>query len=68
MGIKPSDTQIAVIPLSHSYGLGVLLMPLLLQATAIVVRDSFVPPQLARMRSDSGRGSFPACRSCFSTS
>jgi acyl-CoA synthetase (AMP-forming)/AMP-acid ligase II len=46
MGIQPSDTQIAVIPLSHSYGLGVLLMPLLLQATAIVVRDSFVPPQL----------------------
>src|SRR6185295_11444403 len=47
MGIQPSDTQIAVIPLSHSYGLGVLLMPLLLQATAIVVRDAFVPPQLA---------------------
>jgi acyl-CoA synthetase (AMP-forming)/AMP-acid ligase II len=46
MGIQPSDTQIAVIPLSHSYGLGVLLMPLLLQGTAIVVRDSFVPPQL----------------------
>ena len=46
MGIQPSDTQIAVIPLSHSYGLGVLLMPLLLQATAIVLRDSFVPPQL----------------------
>src|SRR6185295_8831290 len=46
MGIRPSDTQIAVIPLSHSYGLGVVLMPLLLQATAIVIRDSFVPPQL----------------------
>jgi acyl-CoA synthetase (AMP-forming)/AMP-acid ligase II len=46
MGITPSDTQMAVIPLSHSYGLGVLLMPLLLQATAIVVRDAFVPPQL----------------------
>jgi len=45
MGIQPSDTQIAVIPLSHSYGLGVLMMPLLLQGTAIVVRDSFVPPQ-----------------------
>ena len=47
MGIRPSDTQIAVIPLSHAYGLGVVLMPLLLQATAIVLRDSFVPPQLA---------------------
>jgi acyl-CoA synthetase (AMP-forming)/AMP-acid ligase II len=46
MDILPSDTQLAVIPLSHSYGLGVLLMPLLLQGTAIVLRDSFVPPQL----------------------
>src|SRR6185295_20022546 len=46
MGIQPSDTQIAVIPLSHSYGLGVLLMPLLLQGTALVLRDTFVPHQL----------------------
>jgi long-chain acyl-CoA synthetase len=46
MGIQPSDTQIAVIPLSHSYGLGVVLMPMLLQGTAIVLRDAFVPPQL----------------------
>jgi long-chain acyl-CoA synthetase len=46
MAIQPSDTQLAVIPLSHSYGLGVVLMPMLLQGTAIVLRDSFVPPQL----------------------
>ncbi len=46
MGIRPSDTQLAVIPFSHSYGLGVVLMPLLLQGTAIVLRDAFVPPQL----------------------
>jgi len=46
MGIEARDTQIAVIPLSHSYGLGVLLMPLLLQGTAIVLRESFVPHQL----------------------
>lgn len=46
MGIQPSDTQLAVIPLSHSYGLGVVLMPLFLQGTAIVLRDAFVPPEL----------------------
>lgn len=46
MGIYPTDTQVAVIPLSHSYGFGNLLMPLLLQGTAIVLRDSFVPQQL----------------------
>lgn len=43
MGIAEDDTQLAVIPLSHSYGFGNLVMPLLLQGTAIVLRDSFVP-------------------------
>ena len=43
MGICPSDTQIAVIPLSHAYGLGNLVLPLLCQGTAIVLRESFVP-------------------------
>ena len=46
MGIAASDTQLAVIPLSHSYGFGNLVMPLLLQGTAMVLRDSFVPSQL----------------------
>jgi acyl-CoA synthetase (AMP-forming)/AMP-acid ligase II len=32
--------------LSHSYGLGVLVMPLLLQGTSLVLRDTFVPHQL----------------------
>jgi acyl-CoA synthetase (AMP-forming)/AMP-acid ligase II len=59
MGIQPSDTQMAVIPLSHSYGLGVLLMPLLLQATAIVVRDAFVPPQLPADAQQFGARVFP---------
>jgi acyl-CoA synthetase (AMP-forming)/AMP-acid ligase II len=47
MGIGPADTQLAAIPLSHSYGLGVLVMPLLLQGTPLVLRESFVPQQLA---------------------
>ena len=43
MGIRPDDTQIGVIPLSHAYGIGNLILPLLLQGTAIVVRDGFYP-------------------------
>ncbi len=43
MDIRPDDTQIAVIPLSHSYGLGNLVLPLIAQGTAFVLRDSFVP-------------------------
>jgi len=46
MGIRPDDTQIAAIPVSHSYGLGNLMLPLLMQGTAFVLRDSFVPHQL----------------------
>jgi long-chain acyl-CoA synthetase len=45
MGIRPQDTQMAVIPLSHAYGLSVVLMPLLLQGTAIVLRETFIPEQ-----------------------
>jgi len=46
MGIGPEDCQIAAIPLSHAYGLGNLLMPLLLQGTPLVLRDAFIPQQL----------------------
>jgi acyl-CoA synthetase (AMP-forming)/AMP-acid ligase II len=43
MGITPADTQIAVIPLSHAYGFGNLVLPLLLQGSAIVLRNTFIP-------------------------
>lgn len=46
MGITAADVQLAAIPLSHAYGFGNLLMPLLLQGTPIVLRESFVPQQL----------------------
>ena len=46
MQIAPGDTQLGVIPMSHAYGFSVVLMPLLLQGTAVVLRDSFVPHQL----------------------
>ena len=46
MGIRPNDCQIAILPLSHAYGLGNLAIPALIQGTAIVLRDAFVPQQL----------------------
>jgi long-chain acyl-CoA synthetase len=54
MGVRADDVQLAVIPLSHSYGLNCLLTPLLLQGTAMVLRDSFVPQQLPADASRSG--------------
>jgi long-chain acyl-CoA synthetase len=52
MGIGYEDTQIAVIPLSHAYGLSVLLLPLIYLGTPMLLRESFVPqllPADARM-------------------
>jgi long-chain acyl-CoA synthetase len=46
MEIRPEDVQIVAIPLSHSYGLGAILLPLFLQGTRVVVRETFVPQQV----------------------
>ena len=43
MDVGPDDCQMAAIPLSHAYGIGNLVVPLLIQGTAIVLRESFVP-------------------------
>jgi acyl-CoA synthetase (AMP-forming)/AMP-acid ligase II len=59
MGIRPDDTQIAAIPVSHSYGLGNLMLPLLMQGTAFVLRESFVPHQLADDARRAGVRVFP---------
>jgi long-chain acyl-CoA synthetase len=47
MGIAPDDVQLGAIPLSHSYGIGNLVLPLLMQGTGLVLRNSFVPHQVA---------------------
>jgi long-chain acyl-CoA synthetase len=46
MGVAATDVQIAAIPLSHAYGIGNLLVPLLLRGTPIIMRDGFVPQRL----------------------
>jgi acyl-coenzyme A synthetase/AMP-(fatty) acid ligase len=46
MGIRAGDLNLAVIPLGHSYGLGNLVMPLILQGTAMVCAGDYVPRQL----------------------
>jgi acyl-coenzyme A synthetase/AMP-(fatty) acid ligase len=52
MGIRPGDTNLAAIPLGYSYGLGNLVLPLLLQGTRIVFGSSPLPHAIA---SDAGR-------------
>jgi acyl-coenzyme A synthetase/AMP-(fatty) acid ligase len=46
MGIRPGDRNLAAIPLGHSYGLGNLVMPLVLQGTALVTAAGYLPRQL----------------------
>lgn len=59
MDVRPHDIQIAAIPLSHAYGFGNLLVPLLLQGTAIVMREAFVPQRLPDDARRSGARVFP---------
>ncbi|MGI8673016.1 MAG: class I adenylate-forming enzyme family protein [Luteitalea sp.] len=47
MDIGPQTRQLAVIPLSHSYGFSNLLLPLLWQGTPLRLRPQFVPTQIA---------------------
>lgn len=54
MGIGADDVQMAAIPLTHAYGIGNLVMPLFLQGTAIVLRESFVPQRFVEDASSYG--------------
>lgn len=46
MGIRSHDFQLGLIPLGHSYGMGSLVMPLLLQGTSLALAPDFVPAQI----------------------
>ncbi len=46
MGIRPGDVNVAAIPMSHSYGLGNLIMPLVLQGTALRLVEDPLPEPL----------------------
>ena len=59
MDIRPLDCQMAAISLSHAYGIGNLILPLLLQGTAMVLRESFVPHQFTTDARTYGARVFP---------
>ncbi len=47
MGIAPADVNLGCIPFGHSYGLGNLVLPLILQGTAVVGGVPVLPQALA---------------------
>jgi acyl-coenzyme A synthetase/AMP-(fatty) acid ligase len=47
MGIGPGDANLAAIPLGYSYGLGSLVVPLIIQGTGVICASSALPHALA---------------------
>lgn len=45
MDIRPDDVSLGSIPMSHAYGIGNLVVPVLIQGTTAAVRDGFAPLQ-----------------------
>jgi len=60
MGIRSRDVNLAVIPLGHSYGLGNLVLPLILQGAAMVCAGEYLPRQLIEWIGRYGVTVFPA--------
>ncbi len=60
MDIRPDDVGLGVIPISHAYGTGNLLLPLVLQGTRLVLRDGFSAGSLAADVADHGVSMLPA--------
>jgi acyl-coenzyme A synthetase/AMP-(fatty) acid ligase len=60
MGLRPGDRQFVVIPLGHSYGLGNLVMPLLLQGCTLCLGGQPFPHDLAGCIAQTRASVFPA--------
>src|SRR5439155_16838397 len=59
MSIGPRDVNLALIPLSHAYAIGNVVVPLIIQGTAVALRPSFSPAQFFDDARVSGATVFP---------
>ena len=59
MGVEPEDLNFGAIPFGHSYGLGNLVVPLLLQGTPVAFSDETFPGGLADAIARVGATVFP---------
>lgn len=60
MGVRAADVNLAVIPFGHSYGLGNLVLPLLVQGSPVACVESPLPACLAAVCRNAGATVFPA--------
>ena len=65
MSIRPRDINLAAIPLGHSYGLGNLVLPLIIQGTAVVCAGEYMPRQLLEWIARHRVTVFPAVPALF---
>jgi long-chain acyl-CoA synthetase len=49
MDIRPDDINLGAIPMSHSYGFSNLVTPLLVQGTAIVISNDYLPQSVVNL-------------------
>jgi long-chain acyl-CoA synthetase len=49
MGIRSGDVNLGAIPMSHSYGFSNLVTPLLVQGTAIVISNDYLPQSVMNL-------------------
>jgi long-chain acyl-CoA synthetase len=60
MGITPADSNLAAIPLGYSYGLGSIVVPLLVQGTRVVCASGPLPHAIAAEAARHSPTVFPA--------
>lgn len=65
MGILTTDNNFGCLPLSHSYALGNIVMPLLWQGTRVTLRQSFNASHFVRDVTRSGSTVFPGVPFAF---
>jgi acyl-coenzyme A synthetase/AMP-(fatty) acid ligase len=65
MKIRKGDRQLGLIPFGHSYGLGNLIMPLLLQGTPIVCAKTYTATQIPDWVRGHGLTVFPSVPAIF---
>ncbi|HEV7573800.1 MAG TPA: class I adenylate-forming enzyme family protein [Thermoanaerobaculia bacterium] len=49
MDIRPEDINLGAIPMSHSYGFSNLVTPLLVQGTAVVISNDYLPQSVVTL-------------------
>ena len=60
MGIGREDRNLGAIPFGHSYGLGNLVLPLILHGTSIIASSEMLPEALAALVHQFGATIFPS--------